>query len=274
MEKRVAITSRDNPKLKFARRVRDGKAPREFVLVEGLRLASDVIEAGIEIHAAFIDPAAAAHSEYSALFRELEEKGIPAHEVTSDLLRTICDTAHPQGVVLIVNRPVSSIDSFLQIDFLKALSPAIYFAGVNNPLNLGAAIRSAAAAGCPGVFVSPGSCDAFSPKANRAAMGANFRVPVVENAQLKEVMEFAASADGRIVAAVVGGGAEYASVDWKAVGLTVFGSEAHGLDEELLRSVPEKFTIPMSNGVESLNLAVTAAVVAFEARRQRHGIAG
>lgn len=269
MQKRLRITARDNEKLKLARRIRDGKEPGEFVLVEGIRLCEDVLAAGISIKMVFVDPAIANEKRIDSLLKRLDKKGAMIIEVEEKLLRTISDTANPQGIAMIAERRKFSSESVSPEDLLAAPAPAFYFYGVNNPLNIGAAIRSAAAAGSPAIFISPNGCNAFSSKSNRAAMGANFRIPVFENFQISDALKICTESGCKTAAAVLNAEVGYTEIDWRSVGMVVFGSEAHGLDKDFLKQIPLRFTIPMLNGVESLNLAVTAGVVAFEARRQR-----
>ncbi|MER3430772.1 MAG: hypothetical protein C4324_06950 [Blastocatellia bacterium] len=269
MPKRVAISARDNSKLKLARRVRDGREAKNLIFIEGIRLSEEIIEAGGQIHLAFLDPKAAETGRLRHLADRLDSLHIPIVEISDSLISSISDTANPQGIVVIAERPHHPIGTLTEAAFGNASAPAIYFSAVNNPLNLGAAIRSVAAAGSPAIFTSPSSADAFSAKANRAAMGSNFRVRVIENVALSVALESVRGCGLLAAAAVVGGENNYAEIDWASVGLVVFGSEAHGLSAEELKNISLKFTIPMENGVESLNLAVSAGIVAFEARRQR-----
>lgn len=269
MPKRLKIAARDNPKLKFARRVRDGREAENFVFIEGLRLAEEIINTGHRVNIAFLDPTASRDERLKSITEKLDSAGVQIAEISDSLISSISDTQNPQGIILIAERPGGSMESLSRELIATAPAPAVYFSAINNPLNLGAAIRSAAAAGSPAVFTSPSSADAFSAKANRAAMGANFHVPVVEKVPLPSVLEFIENLGLLSAAAVVNSPNEYTEIDWRSIGLVVFGSEAHGLAAAELEKIPRSFTIPMQNGVESLNLAVSAAVAVFEARRQR-----
>ena len=140
---------------------------------------------------------------------------------------------------------------------------------VNDPSNLGAVFRTADAAGVAGIVVSKGSADVFSPKALRAAMGASLRIPLWENADFVDVILWSRTNGLRTTAADIGGEIEYTQIDWKLPRMVVFGSEAHGLSREALEIIDETMMISMQNGVESLNLAVSAGIILFEAVRQK-----
>ena len=146
----------------------------------------------------------------------------------------------------------------------------LFLKEINNPSNLGAIVRTAEAAGAIGVIVSKGSADVFSPKALRSAMGSSFRLPVWENAEFSEVLGWAKVHDLVTVAADILGTSSYTDIDWRIPSLLIFGSEAHGLGELELAAIDKTVLIPMENGVESLNLAVSAGIILFEARRQKH----
>jgi RNA methyltransferase, TrmH family len=129
-------------------------------------------------------------------------------------------------------------------------------------------LRTAEAAGAAGLVISQKSADVFSPKALRSAMGASFRMPVCENATFEEVIALANEQKMVVVAADISGSISYTMLDWSKPSMIVFGSEAHGLSGDELRLVNTKISIPMENHVESLNLAVSAGIILFEAKRQ------
>jgi len=102
----------------------------------------------------------------------------------------------------------------------------------------------------------------------RSSMGSAFRLPIWDNADEKEVLEWAREKGLSVVAAAGSGESDYTLVDWTKRTLLIFGSEAHGLDSKLLEGAMT-VRIPMNEHVESLNLAVSAGVILFEARRQK-----
>ncbi|MBX3267591.1 MAG: RNA methyltransferase, partial [Acidobacteria bacterium] len=113
--------------------------------------------------------------------------------------------------------------------------------------------------------------DAFSPKALRASMGSAFRLRVVEKADEHEVVADARRAGFLISGTTADGAAAHTAIDWKQKRLVIFGSEASGISPELEAALDERIAIEMEKPVESLNLAVSAGVILFEARTQVYG---
>ncbi|HUR97073.1 MAG TPA: RNA methyltransferase [Pyrinomonadaceae bacterium] len=263
MRATVQISSRDNPHLKEARRVRDGKE-REKIFIEGARLVKEAVRAGLEIEMLFLSK--------DGVFRAGElletETSAGIFQVTDSALSSISDTVTSQGVLAIASRPAPGQGKVEQ-GLANAAVPVVAFLHqTNNPSNLGAVIRTADAAGAAGVIVSSGSADAFSPKALRAAMGSSFRLPVWADADLSDVLRWAEGKDLQTVATEIGATRSYADIDWTRPTLLLLGSEAHGLPKGEMEEVDEKIMIPMETSVESLNLAVACGVILFEARRQ------
>ena len=257
------ITSRDNARLVHVRKVRDGKAGDEIFL-EGLRLVEEALRSHVEVKECFFTPRMAESDRAKKILERISASNIPTHEISEALFNSIADTKTSQGIALIAARPATGHDHLKAEDGLF-----IYLHQVNDPSNLGAVFRTAEAAGVNGVILSSGSADAFSTKGLRAAMGSNLRVPVWEKAESVEVLKWARENRLQTVAADISGNVLHTKVDWKRPTLLMFGSEAHGLDEAVLSDVDVAFKIAMKNGVESLNLAVSAGIVLFEAVRQR-----
>jgi TrmH family RNA methyltransferase len=268
MNEPKSITSRDNAKIKFVRRVRDGKEP-DAIFIEGVRLAEEALRSGVQIAEAFVTPRFAADQRKSTLVDELRKRGIQITEVSAGVFGSIADTENSQAIVLIAERPENGAAA-IEANLNGKSRIVLFLFEINNPANLGAIFRTAEAAGVAGVIVSSGSADPFSPKALRAAMGSSFRLPIWEVADLATVLEWG-SENGLISTAAdinAAAAAAYTRIDWKKPRLLIFGSEAHGLDKSTLDKVDELTFIPMQNSVESLNLAVSAGIILFEAQRQ------
>lgn len=257
------ITSRENRRLIHARKVRDGK-DRGQIFIEGRRLVAEALRSDIRINDCFV----AEGFEDRELLDSIAEKGIDIWELSASLFRSIAATDQPQGIVLLADHPINPI-----IDFNSphVTVPVFLFLNeINNPSNLGAILRSVEASGAGGVFVSKNSADVFSPKALRASMGAAFRIRVTENADLDEVLARARAGGVSCLAADRLAVMSYLQIDWKkGPHLLVFGSEAHGLSSREMELIGDGISIPMDNSVESLNLAVAAGIILFEAKRKR-----
>lgn len=256
MQRTEIIKSRDNVRLKFARRVRDGKESG-LIFVEGLRMAGEALRSGIEIEEGFVSETFAEKNR--AIVRDLTTS---VRYVSSNLFDSIADTENSQGIVLIAKRPERKIESASKIQL------ALFLYEVNNPANLGAVMRTAEAAGVDRLFVSENSADAFSPKAIRASMGSCFRLPIIAHASIDEILDWARSNGIVTAAADINAVISYTEVDWSCPVLLIVGSEAHGLPSEILDKIDRPIKIPMSGDVESLNLAVSTGIILFEARRQ------
>ena len=262
------IESRDNSKLKLARKVREGRE-HQYIFVEGLRLAEEALSSAVAVLFGIFRQDFGENPRETALANQLSRAGVGMLRVDERVFSTIADTKTSQGIALICSRPNASRSSFEQaIEKVDAALPIVLFLfEINNPSNLGAVIRTAAAAGILGVITSENSADVFSPKALRASMGALFRVPIWANGAADEVLRWSAG-KGNIIAAGSGNGTiRHTSVDWTRQRLLIMGSEAHGVSQGLLDQAKEKIRIDMEPGVESLNIAVAAGVILFEARR-------
>lgn len=260
------ITSRDNAKLKLARAVRDGRE-RGMIFVEGVRLAEELFGSGLDARHVLVSSAFAETEKFAQLSELLLSKRASLAKVATNLFRSMTDTENSQGIVVLAERPAGDLGAI--IANREKAAPTVLLHKINNPANLGAVVRTAEAAGAAGVVTTAGSADAFSPKAVRASMGSCFRLPVVEGVEFRAAIDWA-KADGLInTAADIGGSDSYFQVDWTKSRLLIFGSEAHGLSEGELQQLDESIKIPMDERVESLNLAVSAGIILFEAKRQR-----
>src|SRR5215203_2764408 len=161
------IASKDNPLLKTARAVRDGRE-KGMIFIEGLRLASELLDSGLAASSVYVSEENAA--KFDEIVMRLARTGAEVLHVATKIFDSITDTDNSQGIVVLAAKPERQ-----KLDELKVTSgPLVYLSRINNPSNLGAVVRTAEAAGSAGVLTSPGSADPFSPKALRASMGSAF----------------------------------------------------------------------------------------------------
>jgi TrmH family RNA methyltransferase len=172
----------------------------------------------------------------------------------------------PTGVVATARIPETSLASLLTPPPALVLAAA----GLQDPGNAGAIIRSAAAAGATGVVMDELSADPWGWKALRASMGSGFYVPVLRTRSVASLIKAWKSAGVRIVATMPRGGVSMYDVDFTKPIAVLLGGEGAGLSEELAANADERVSIPMQGPIESLNVAVAAAVLLYEAERQRH----
>lgn len=262
------ISSRENPKIKFARRVRDGKE-RKFIFLEGARLAEEILRADVKISDIFFTENFADTERGTDFLQTVKRKNFDSTEIAENIFGALADTRHSQGIICVAEKPIGGRGK-IENNLIKIESPIVLLLHeINNPANLGAILRTAEASGTAGIILTKNSADAFSPKALRGAMGAALRLPCWQDANFFEVLEWAGERNLKSVCADARGGKDYTEIDWTLPRLLIFGSEASGLSETERGAAEESLIIPVENNVESLNVAVACGVILFEAKRQK-----
>ncbi|HLA10466.1 MAG TPA: RNA methyltransferase [Pyrinomonadaceae bacterium] len=262
---RRTITSRDNSLLRLARSVRDGKSD-EFIFVEGLRLCEEAVRSRLEITAVIFSNEIADKPRAAAFLEEVEALLSHIDQVNEKLLASISYTKTPQGIILLARRPASGRDLLIK-DGVQPLLALLH--GVNNPVNVGAILRSAEAAGATAVIVTANTADPYSPKSLRGAMGSAFRLPIWFGPSFEEAITWCRARGVRLVSADPVAQSLYTEVDWRSPIALVVGSEASGLTDEETSATDLPVRIPMQGSVESLNVAVATGILLYEAARQR-----
>ena len=172
----------------------------------------------------------------------------------------------PTGIVAIADRPAGRLADA----FARGVPLVVVAIDVQDPGNVGAIVRAAEAAGATGVVAAGASADPFGWKALRGSMGSALRLPVAAEVDADTVVEEARRRGCRIVATVPRDGTQLFDVDLSGPVALLVGGEGAGLPPALAAAAAARVTIPMQAPVESLNAAVTAAVILYEAHRQRH----
>ena len=262
----LKITSRDNPKIKRARKVREGLI-ESLIFIEGLRLAEEILRSNLKIADVFFTENFTKTERGQAFLQHIGIFNLS--EVADKVFDWLSDTKNSQGIIIICEKPEAD-KVHVEKDLLspKKLPLVVLLHRINNPSNLGAILRTCEAVNVSGVILTKNSADVFSPKALRGAMGASLRLPIWTNAAFDEVLDWSKDKNLVSVCADVNARKSYLEIDWKTPRLLIFGSEAHGLSDEERKAVNENLLIPMDNDVESLNLAVSCGVILFEAKRQ------
>ena len=262
----MQITSRDNSLLRKARAVRDGKDD-ELIFVEGLRLCEEAIRSKLEIYSVLISEELASKDRVKSKIEEITSNSKRTGFVSEKLLESISFTKTPQGIVLLAQRPKSG-----KALLSRRLGPTpllLVLHEINNPVNVGAMIRTAEAGGVSGVITTAKTSDPFSPKALRGAMGSAFRLPFWTNASFEEALKICRENRISTVATDVHSGTSYTEIDWTSSRALILGPESTGLSPEELAKTDVTVTIPMQEPVESLNVSVASGIVIYEAARQR-----
>lgn len=260
------ITSRDNQKLKFARKVRDGKE-KDAIFVEGVRLTEEFLQSDLEIFECFVSESFSRNNQ--KILADISIKSNNFSEIPDKIFASFTDTVTSQGIILIAEKPSTGKDKIDKV-FTREFENfpfLILLHRINNPSNLGAILRTSEAVGIKGVILTKNSADVFAAKSLRSAMGAAFRLNFWTNADFDEVLDWAQEKHLTTVCADINAKKSFWETDWAKPTLLIFGSEAHGLTESERRKISESIFIPMQPQVESLNLAVSGGIILFEARR-------
>jgi RNA methyltransferase, TrmH family len=283
----ATLTSRDNRWLKEFRMALRGGLPTESgcVGVEGVRLVEEALRSGCRIEAVLFSESGERHHERLAPLTDRPEMAFPILRTTDRLFEGLADTEHPQGVAALVEPRAAAFDDLLRVTN-DACSPLlVVLAGVQDPGNVGTILRTAAAFGATGAVTTAsgqsGTASPFSPKALRASAGAALHLPILAGMSLPILLTQLRVANVRTLASSVhepqeGGQALLApwEVDWCEPVALLVGNEGAGLPEEVERSTDARIRIPMASGIESLNAAAAAAVLFYEAARQRKSLSG
>ena len=267
----MKITSRDNSLLRHARAVRDGKID-DSIFVEGLRLCEEALSSGLKIEAVVYSEEIARKERAASLIERLGKVCEQVASASEKLLESVSYTKTPQGIVVLASRPANDEASFKTKQ--RATPLMVILHGINNPVNVGAILRTAEAAGVTGAIATANTADPFSPKALRGAMGSAFRLPIWLGASFAEVIAWCVEQSVRTVGADAAGSKTFTEIDWRGPRALIVGTESTGLLPDELALADEAVRIPMEGSVESLNVAVAAGIIIYEANRQRAKVSG
>jgi TrmH family RNA methyltransferase len=260
------ITSRDNSLLRQARSVRDGKID-DLIFVEGLRLCEEAQRSNLTIEAVIVSEELMRKERAAQAIADLSRVSKRTASVSEKLLESISYTKTPQGIVILADRPDSS-EQRLSAS-LTANPLLVVLHQINNPVNVGAILRTAEAAGATGVIATRNTSDPFSPKSLRGAMGSAFRLPIWTGPTFEEVAEWCRDRGIEAVCSDGEANTDYTDLDWTK-GIALFlGPESTGFTAEELLYADRTVKITMRGKTESLNVSVAAGILLFEAARQR-----
>jgi TrmH family RNA methyltransferase len=254
------IQSRDNPLYKELVKLSGSARQRGKVnqtLLDGAHLLASYLDAGMQPQHVLLNAAALDDAEIIALLGRMD--GVPVTQLDEKLFAGLSELKTPTGIIALIDVPVPDTP-VAQSRF------ALLLEDIQDPGNLGSMLRSAAAAGCDAVFLSPGCADAWSPKVLRAAMGGHFALHIHE---LQDLPAMAKAFTGMLLATTLQGTLSLYDCDLSGNLAFLIGNEGAGLNDELLNLATKTITIPMRGKVESLNAAAATAICLFEAARQQ-----
>lgn len=255
------ITSTQNAKVKLVRalqtQIKARRHERMFV-VEGFRLLVDALDNDLLPEYVFymVNETTMAGSS-SRLFRRLLDLQVDLLSVTREVMDAVTAVETSPGILGVFKQPTLPVPAKPRL--------VLILDEMRNPGNMGSVLRTAAASSVDLVILTHNAVDPYNPKVMRGGMGAHFRLPIVHLSWDEITAQYGGLdvylADSQAVHA-------YHDVDWGKPSALIMGSEAHGVSAEARRFARKMVTVPMARGMESLNVAVAAGVILFEAQRQ------
>lgn len=260
------LSSSHNPRFRAALALREARERRATgrILVDGGREIGRALVNGVRPVELWLAPDRIRDREAADALARARALAVPTVEVTADLLAKLAFGDRDDGVVLVAHAP--------SVALADLRLPAVPLVGVveavEKPGNLGAILRSADGAGLDALIVADPRSDPWNPNTIRASMGTVFSMPSAV-ATADEVLAWLCDAGLRIAAARVDGSVSYTTADLRGPLAIVLGAEADGLTEAWAGPDIQAIHIPMHGIADSLNVSVSAAVLFYEARRQR-----
>lgn len=260
------ITSKNNELIKYVKKISSKPRVRReehVFFAEGRRLLSETppsLIVKILVSEDFSYGDTPADQKLKKILSTCED----IERISAGIFSEVSDTSHSQGIAAVVRQP-----SYMLEDLLKKTPLLLVLENVQDPGNLGTMIRTALGAGATGIVMTRDCVDIFSPKVVRSTMGAIYRMPFY-------IVDDAASAFSllrgkvRFYAAALGGKKSYDRFDYNKPTAFVIGNEGNGLLPGTIAGCDEKMIIPMEGNLESLNAAMAAGILLYEAHRQRH----
>jgi RNA methyltransferase, TrmH family len=260
------ITSTTNPRVKAAAKLRDrsGRNDQGRIIIDGVREISLAIASGIEVAELFYFPELCHGEAHTDLLAAASAAKASLLEVTPQVMEKLAYGQRVESVVAVAATPRRTLAD-LRLD--KSALVAVV-EGVEKPGNLGAILRTADAAGVSALIVADGGTDLYNPNAIRASLGAIFTVPVATAASAA-TLDWLRQNQFRILAARVDASTDYTAADYRGPTALLLGSEAHGLSDLWQDADITPIRLPLLGRIDSLNLSATAAVLFYEALRQR-----
>jgi TrmH family RNA methyltransferase len=275
------VSSRDNPTVKSLKLLLSN--PRQQrdtgkTVLEGPHLLAAALERNIQPDLVAVSESARTHPEVTALLTRLA--GTETLVLPDSLLRSMSELASPLGILARIAIPNNAVDPASAVPIngvgpANAVPPAPTLMPTNDCLlldavqdagNVGALLRTAAAAGVSDILLGPGCAGAWTPRVLRAAQGAHFALTIREQVDLAAILS---KHPGQSVAAIAHAGKSLYELDCTPPTAWLFGNEGAGIAPELVALTTRQVTIPLATGCESLNVAAAAAICLFEMRRQR-----
>lgn len=262
----MILTSLNNARIKEVKNLRESSARRAsgFFIIEGYKELSMAIEAGIDITSFYFCPEFLGNDIHGQLFARIRGTKAAILEVSKDVYEKIAYGHRREGLLAVAKKPHAILSAIR----CKKVPFVVIAEHIEKPGNLGALVRTADGAGADLVIAADSVTDTYNPNAVRSSVGAVFTIPVV-NTTSEEALGWLKKNDIKIIAALVEAKTIYTDIDFKKPFAIVFGSEDKGLSAVWRDNADYRVRIPMAGKADSLNVSASAAVLLFEAVRQR-----
>ena len=264
--KEMKNTEMTNERIKKVKKLREPKerAEKRLFLIEGVRLLEEAVKEEADIEEVLFTEKLGDSVRGSHILASLRKMDIQTSQIPEKVMDALSETETPQGITAVVKQLNWGFK-----DMTEERKTVVIACGLQDPGNLGTIIRTADAGGCGGVITTNNAVDAYNHKVIRATMGSIFRMPVVKVADRKDIISELKKAGYQIIATTAHSRSSYLDIDYTKPSALLIGQEGSGISEEWLESADFKAFIPMKEGVESLNAAVSASIMIYEAFRQR-----
>ncbi len=262
------ITSKANAQVREIRRLKQAKyrQARKEYFVEGVRLVEEALQKSEHVLKIAYSPRLE-ETERGVRLLSLARQEVRTAEwlyASDEVVAAISDTQNHQGILAVLK-----MSEYTWEDLWSRAGIILLLHELQDPGNLGTIFRTAEAAGAAGMVLSPGTADPHSPKVVRASMGSILRVPFLSHPNMEEVIRTLYTKGYRILAADVHGGPPFWSIDFSLPTAVLLGQEGAGRPPSLRQASDGTFSIPMNPPVESLNVAMAAGLILYEALRQK-----
>lgn len=259
----MEITNVQNPQVKGAAELKQKKYRQQqrCFLAEGLRTVEEAVNSKA-VKSIFYT--AIEDDRTRKVLEKAAEKQIKLYCVTEQIMKKLADTENPQGIIAVCKMQDTTLEQLLASgEMLLVLDR------VGDPGNIGTMLRTADAAGIGGMVLLKGTADIYAPKTVRASMGSLFHVPVVDGIDEEEFVHIAQRSGYQLLVTSLEGADNLYKARLNGRLAFVMGNEANGVTDSLMKAADKRVYIPMAGRAESLNVAMAAGIVMFEALRRK-----
>lgn len=263
------LLGKNNPRVKALLRLtrRRHREEEQKFIIESYRMVAEALSSTWPIEAIYCTPKFQAGSRGQEILAVARSRNVDVYVIPPEVLNRVATVEEPQGILAVVYVRKSSLE-----ELLRPSPPLVVVVdGVQDPGNLGTIIRTAYAAGASGALLIEGTVDVYNLKTVRATAGAIFHFPVAQGVPLNKALDFIERAGLRLIVADPRGATSLYEANFCGPTAVVVGGEGAGPRPEVYGAALHRVFIPMQAKTESLNVAVAAALLIYEAVRQRHG---